>query len=168
MKKLFPFVLAIASVAVIPTSAHAIVSNVGYDITIAIRDRGQSVGQLEFQAVEVSEDGADLDDVGFEDDLDSCLYAVKWTNDADLPSRTNLTMHELATVGYADCEENAEENFDTLIFTDASETNNGFNRQQQKRALNSMVLGEFEDGTLAGVVQFCDGTLYSVHAEQDP
>jgi hypothetical protein len=167
MKKLFPFALALASLAVMPASAHAIVAGVGYDISIAVRDRPQSVGQLEFQAAEV-EDSEDLEGLGFEGELDACLYQVRWQNDADLPSRTNLVMYELAPVGFADCEENAEENFDTLLFTDPGELNRGFNRQQQRRVINAMVLGETEDGIGAGVIQFEDGTLYSVHLEQDP
>src|SRR4051794_20833075 len=103
MKKLVSFALALTSLALVPTSAMAIQTNLGYDISIAIRDRGQHVGQLVFRAAEVSEDGADLSgDLGFDEDvdLDACTYQVKWTNDAELPSRTSLQMLELSTVGY--------------------------------------------------------------------
>ena len=168
MKKLVSFALALTSLAVLPASAMAIETQIGYDISIAIHGRGQSVGQLVFQTSEVTEDGSDASDLGFDGDLDACTYWVKWTNDADLPSRANLTMQELSTVGYADCDENAEENFDTLLFADTSEMNKGFNRQQQKRTINAFVLGECEEGLSAGVIQFEDGTLYSVQLEQDP
>ena len=167
MKKLIPFALALASLAVLPSAASAITTG-SRDISISTRGRSQDVGVLVFQAPEVSEDGADLDDLGFEDELDACTYYVKWTNDADLPSRTNLVMLEISTIGNADCDENADEDFDTLIFADPNETNRGFNRQQQRKEINAFVLGESEDGELSGVIQFEDGNTYSVHVDADP
>ena len=154
MNKLYPFAFALASVMAAPVSAMAWDSTKTFDVVIVTSDREVDVGTMRFRA-DLADFGLDSD-LGFDDDdADVCRFFVTWVNDAELPLRTNLMVDQIATVSNADCIENAEESINTILFlSDEDGTNNGFDRNNQRREVQALVLGQSEDDSLSGVIQF--------------
>ena len=166
MNKLYPFAFAMASMLAVPASAMAWDSTKTFDVVIVTRDREVDVGEMRFRV-----DNADFglsNDLGFDDeDADVCRFFVTWTNDAELPLRTNLMVDQIATVSNADCIENAEESINTILFlSDEGDSNHGFDRNNQRREVQALVLGQTEGDELAGVIQFEDNSgLFSIRLD---
>jgi hypothetical protein len=166
MNKLYPFAFALASMLAVPASAMAWDSTKTFDVVIITADREVDVGEMRFRA-DTADFGLDSD-LGFDDDdADVCTFFVTWTNDAELPLRTNLMVDQIATVSFADCIENAEESINTVLFlSDEGNGNNGFDRHNQRREVQALVLGQTEGDELAGVIQFeDDNALFSIRLD---
>ena len=155
MKKLFPLAAAVASLALMSSSAMAVVTD--YKVTIINGDQKVDVGKwhLELdQAEQVYYPYADV-----------CRFFVQWENDAWLQSQANLQIDEIQTVGHQDCEENSYDNFYTHIQL-APGSNRGFDKFQQKRYIKDLILGEDGyDGELHGSISFNGGVFYGFKAD---
>jgi hypothetical protein len=156
MKKLFPLV-TLAACALISSSALA--AGTDYHVFILNGAQEVSVGDWDLvldQDVEISSP-----------DADACRYFVKWENDATIKSQARLQVDEFQAVGFEDCEYNAENNFHTFMqLAGCPTTHKGFDKNQQKKTVNFLVLGaDGEDGELNGIIQLNGGAFYGFEAE---
>lgn len=101
-------------------------------------------------------------------DYEACRFLCKWVNDAYLPSSTNIFIDELITPGVADCEENSEYGVTTSIYLAPKYLSKGFDRNQQRRHVVSLVQGEegFYHGKneTHGTIAFANNGIFTVYA----
>lgn len=101
-------------------------------------------------------------------DYEACRYLCKWVNDAFLPSSTNIIFDELITPGVADCEENSEYGVTTSIYLAAKYLSKGFDRNQQRRHVVSLVQGEegyyYGRNETHGTIAFANNGIFTVYA----
>ncbi|WP_437755956.1 hypothetical protein [Sorangium sp. So ce1389] len=145
MKKIARWALAFAAVVSVSGSAMALPEGVGYKVVMNTGMRKINVGQVAFTWLE---QGASLFN-------DTCACAVKWCNDAGLPSCANMLVHEELTSYDQDCEYRALYPADATITIDPGYDNWGFDsRQQKKRVARLSAMQDGTNGVIKGVCQY--------------
>src|SRR6185503_1057567 len=94
----------------------------------------------------------ELNQLVYTDGYEACAYFVKWINNCILPSSTNLYIEELTTPGLEDCEVNSLMPVHSVVFASPAYISRGFDKFQNKRIIQSLVLGETLDGCMNGVI----------------
>ncbi|APR88157.1 hypothetical protein A7982_13506 [Minicystis rosea] len=141
MKKIVLSLLCAAAMSV-SASASALPSQAVFNAFINAGATDIPVGQLFFSL--------DADIPG-----QACRYYYEWDSAAVLPLSADGYVLEAKVQGHASCVSNAVTPFATVVQNDSSFPSFGFDRFQQFRQVNLLVLGEDNtDGTLSGIIQF--------------
>lgn len=142
MKKLLVSLLGAAALA-IPASAHALPTNVVYNVFIANGPVDLPAGQMIF----------DLDA-----DLPAyrqCRYYVEWDNAAYLPISADGFVVEYKTHGSASCLLNAFYPVHSVVTADPHYPFYGFDRFAQYRAVSIFTVGEDgENAEMNGIIAY--------------
>lgn len=72
----------------------------------------------------------------------ACRYICNWVSNSFLPLSTNLYIDEVISPGFADCAQNSQTQIPATIFLTPGVTSNGFDRNQAKRQVTTLILGE--------------------------
>lgn len=104
------------------------------------------------------------------DNADACSYFCIWVNESSVRSSANLHIGELITPGRADCEENSEGHFSTVIALSSAPgvVNRGFDKFNMKQLVVGLLMGEDgASGSTDGVVVFGGGAMvpYGIRTE---
>lgn len=157
MRRSFHVALAVVAIAAVPSIATALDTSRTYRVTLSTASSEVDVGTIRFDLDGLVESTVISSQYGT-----ACRYFGRWTNNADLPSRTNLFVDELTQPGYRDCDENAQDFFDTVIINSPDEVSRGFDRRQQRQRITALLLNQRENGRISGVIQFATGSVNSI------
>ncbi|WP_437622678.1 hypothetical protein [Sorangium sp. So ce1151] len=144
MKKIARWALAFAAVISVSGSAMALPEGVGYKVVLNTGLRKLPVGQVAFTMLE---QGASLFN-------DTCVCAVKWCNEAGLPTCANMLVHEELTSYDQDCDYRALYPATAAITNDPAYDNWGFDSRQQKKRVARMSAMQDDNGVIKGVCQY--------------
>jgi len=147
----------LAAAVVIPGSAQAL------DITKPLEVRIQSPTKPD--GVDVGElhcfqESVQLVDVGFQE---FCRYPCKWVNNADEQLSANIYIDERIVAGYADCDENATQEFFTDLQLAPGLISKGFDRHNAKRTVKALILGAGLNNAAVGSIAFENGGYPQYH-----
>lgn len=158
--------LVLLAAVTLPTSAMAL--DVGKERNVFILH-----GQMDIPVGQWICDVGQYVDVSYDETshwygYEACRYLCKWVNNAYLPLSSNLYIDELITPGAADCDENSWNAVNTTILLAPGFLSKGFDRNNQKRIIVSLVQGEDgeHDGMneTSGTISFANGGLFNVYA----
>jgi hypothetical protein len=102
-----------------------------------------------------------------EDFQEFCRYVCKWVNNAYEPLSSNLYIDERIVAGFADCYDNSRQAVLTDIRLAPGFLSKGFTRNQEKKEIKALILGEVGDCASAdlanGSVAFHNGGYPQYH-----
>lgn len=98
---------------------------------------------------------------------EACTYFVKWIDACYLPMTSNLFLDELVVPGYFDCYLNSNLHFPTLIFNSPDYVSVGFDKFNQKRTVQNLILTEDGYGSASGIITYNTNMPYPIFVK-DP
>jgi len=93
---------------------------------------------------------------------EACSYFVKWIDAAFLPMTANLFLDELVVPGFLDCELNSCTSFRTMLVNTPGCVSTGFDKFQQKRPVQNLILNTDGFGTASGIITFNTNLPYPI------
>jgi hypothetical protein len=159
MRKTLPFLFAAAMAAASFASTDALAFNTCKPSAVFLLN-GYVTVPLGTWITELNEY---VDCNGYE----ACSFFVKWIDAAILPMTSQLFIDELVVPGYLDCALNSVTPFNTVIFLSPDYISTGFDKFQQKRPIQNLILTETAAGVASGVVTFGTNFPYPIQVN-DP
>lgn len=158
-KKLLFSLVAAAAVSAATTATDALAWNTNKGALVCIKNGYQDipVGRWVFELNQYT------DMNGYE----ACSYFVKWIDAVVLPMTSNLFLDELVVPGYLDCDLNSNVAFRTLLFNSPDCISAGFDKFNQKRVIQNLILSSDGYGLASGIVTFNTNLPYPIQVK-DP
>jgi hypothetical protein len=155
MKKMLFFSLAaVTAVTAATTSTDALAWDTNKYAAVSIVNGFQRipVGSWHFELNQYT------DINGYE----ACSYFVKWIDAVVLPMTSNLYLDELMVPGFLDCWLNANLPFRTMIFNTPDCVSLGFDKFNQKRVVQNLILTTDGYGLASGIITFNTNLPYPI------